>query len=183
MKRIANLMLMASLGLTATGLSGEDGDTKLVAEGDQAPTFFLRLYDGSSFYLSKTVGPKARGDNKKPVVLSFFATWCIPCKKEIPQLHILQDQYPDVGIYLVDVNEPVDLLGGYIEEFEISLQVLMDRYGKVATKYGVVDVKGVGNLPTLFIIDADGEVKYAHVGYKEGDEKHYAKLLKEITGH
>ena len=182
MKRTSILLLSALLGLIFTGLSGEEGDSELVKVGDQAPSFFLRFYDGKSFYLSRTVGPKAKADKKKPVVLSFFATWCIPCKKEIPQLHILQEQYPEVGIYLIDVNEPVDLLGGYIEEFEISLRVLMDRYGKVATKYGVVDDKGVGNLPTLFIIDSDGEVRTAHVGYKEGDEKHYADMLKEITG-
>ena len=151
----------------------------IVQAGESAPTFFLRLATGKSFFLTKMVGPSAK--EPKPIVLSYFATWCIPCKKEIPQLEILQKKYPGVGIYLIDVNEPPDLLAAYIEEYEIGLKVLMDRYGKVATKYGVVNEQGVGNLPTLFIIDEDGTIILSHVGYKEGDEIEYDEILLGLT--
>ena len=153
----------------------------IVQAGETAPTFFLRQATGESFFLTKIVGPRAKEAVRKPIVLSYFATWCIPCKKEIPQLEILQKKYPGVGIYLIDVNEPPDLLAAYIEEYEIGLKVLLDRYGKVATKYGVVNEQGVGNLPTLFIIDEDGTIILSHVGYKEGDEKEYDEILLGLT--
>lgn len=151
----------------------------IIQAGETAPTFFLRLSTGKSFFMTKMVGPRAK--EPKPIVLSYFATWCIPCKKEIPQLEILQKKYPGVGIYLVDVNEPPDLVAAYIDEYEIGLKVLLDRYGKVATKYGVVNEQGVGNLPTLFIIDEDGTIILSHVGYKEGDEKEYDEILLGLT--
>ncbi|MCH8327258.1 MAG: TlpA family protein disulfide reductase [Candidatus Marinimicrobia bacterium] len=153
----------------------------IVQAGEMAPTFFLRQSTGKSFFMTKIVGPKAKEGTRKPIVLSYFATWCIPCKKEIPQLEILQQKYPGVGIYLIDVNEPPDLLAAYIKEYDIKLDVLMDRYGKVAAKYGVVNEQGVGNLPTLFIIDEDGTVILSHVGYKEGDEKEYDEILHGLT--
>ncbi len=153
-----------------------------VAKGEQAPTFFLPRESGGSFYLSRAVGPKARVDEQRDaLIISFFATWCIPCKKEIPQLEILQEAFPEAGIYLVDVNEAKDLVTAYIDEFEVKLPVLIDRYGVVAKKFGVVDEKGLGNLPTLYIISGDGQVAYHHVGYEDGDEKTYAKILTDLT--
>ena len=178
---------MLLIGAIATSLAQAQDTTaaasthNIIPAGDAAPTFFLRLVSGKSFFMTKIVGPKAKEAFRKPLVLSFFATWCIPCKKEIPQLHILQDKYPGVGIYLVDVNEPPDLVAAYIKEYEIGLDVLMDRYGKVASKYGVVNDQGIGNLPTLFIIDEDGTIILSHVGYKEGDEEEYDQVLGELT--
>lgn len=163
--------------LAGTFLHGQEP----VKAGENAPNFFLRFHSGESFYLSRTVGAKARDNLRKPLVLSFFATWCIPCKKEIPQLEILQEKYPDVGIYLVDVNEPPKLLAEYLAEYDIKLEVLIDRYGKVSEKYGVVSDQGMGNLPTLFIIGEDGKVILSHVGYKEGDEEEYDEILAKIT--
>ena len=152
-----------------------------VTVGEQAPTFFLPLESGESFYMSRVIGPKARVDEQRQaIVISFFATWCIPCKKEIPQLEILQKEFPNAGFYLVGVNEAKSLLSAYIAEFDVKLPVLVDRYGVVAKKYGVVDEQGVGNLPTLYIIGADGQVAYHHVGYKEGDEKIYAGILGDL---
>lgn len=163
--------------LAGSFLQGQE----LVKAGEDAPTFFLTFLDGEKFYLSRTVGAKARANLRKPLVLSFFATWCIPCKKEIPQLEILQKKYPDAGIYLIDVNEPKDLLTDYMAEYNIELKVLVDRYGKTASKYGVVSDQGRGSLPTLFIISEDGKVLLSHVGYKEGDEEEYDEVLARIT--
>lgn len=149
-------------------------------EGTQAPSFFLKTNTGESFFLSRVVGPKAKANLKQPVVLSFFATWCVPCKKEIPQLEILQKAYPGVGIYLVDVNEEGDLVAEYVKKFDVKLPILLDRYGKVSEKYSVVNDQGIGNLPTLVIISAEGEIVLYHVGYKEGDEKTYENIIKDL---
>ena len=153
-----------------------------VTVGEQAPNIVLRLESGKYFYMSRIIGPKAKDDTKRQaLVISFFATWCVPCKKEIPQLEILEKEFPGAGFYLVDVNEAKSLISAYIEEFNVQLPVLVDRYGVVAKKYGVVDEKGSGNLPTLYIIGADGQIAYHHVGYKEGDEKTYAEILGDLT--
>ena len=159
----------------------EEIKRNLAKEGEQAPKAFLKYASGANFFLSKWVGPKAKPALRKPLVLSFFATWCIPCKKEIPQLTILQERYAEIGIFLIDVNEPAELVNSYIEEFGITLEVLLDRYGKVAEKFGVVDENGIAHLPSLFIIDADGTIVLSHTGYKVGDEEHYDEVLKSLV--
>ncbi|UCD39192.1 MAG: TlpA family protein disulfide reductase [Fidelibacterota bacterium] len=153
----------------------------LLAVGQPAPTFFLPRLDGGSFYLSRVVGAKAKADQRKPVVVSFFQTTCIPCKAEIAELEKLQDEFPGVVIYLVDLNEEDGLVKEYIERFDLKLQMLMDRYGAVGKKYGVVDENGLAILPNSFIVAQDGSIYYHHTGFKPGDEEIYRKKFTELT--
>lgn len=149
--------------------------------GQPAPTFFLPQLNGESFFLSKTVGAKVKPENRKPVVVSFFQTTCIPCKIEIAELEKLQEEFPGVVIYLVDLNETDELVNDYIARFDLKLKMLMDRYGSVGKKYGVVDANGLAILPNSFVIAPDGTLYYHHTGFKPGDEELYREKFKELT--
>lgn len=149
--------------------------------GQPAPTFFLPQLNGESFFLSKTVGAKVKPENRKPVVVSFFQTTCIPCKIEIAELEKLQEEFPGVVIYLVDLNETDELVNDYITRFDLKLKMLMDRYGSVGKKYGVVDENGLAILPNSFVIAPDGTLYYHHTGFKPGDEELYREKFRELT--
>ena len=144
--------------------------------GDDAPTFFVRDLTEQNFFFSDTL------KTGKPAVLSFFATWCGPCRVEMPVLDTLSQSYSDINFYLVDVSgltqgkskmkEDPEKVKIMVESLRVTLQVLMDKYGKVAEKYGVK------SLPRLVVIDQKSTVHYIHDGYAPGDEK----KLKEVLG-
>ena len=66
--------------------------------GDPAPTFYIRTLEEKNFFMSDTL------KHDKPIILSFFATWCIPCREEIPVLDSVRQEFPDMKFYLVDVS-------------------------------------------------------------------------------
>ena len=147
--------------------------------GDDAPTFFVRDLTEKNFFFSDTL------KTGKPAVLSFFATWCGPCRVEMPELDTLSQSYKDVNFYLVDVSgltqgkakmkEDPEKVKMMVDKLGVSLQVLMDKYGKVAEKY---EVK---SLPRLVVIDAKGKVHYIHDGYAPGDEYKLKEVLDKLT--
>ena len=147
--------------------------------GDDAPTFFVRDLNEKKFFLSDTL------ELHKPIVLSFFATWCGPCKIEMPILDTLSREYSDVHFYLINVSgltqgsaklkeDPIKVQE-LITKLGISLPVLMDKYGKIAEKY---EVK---SLPRLVVIDPEGKLYYIHDGYKKGDETKLKDKLTELA--
>jgi thiol-disulfide isomerase/thioredoxin len=147
--------------------------------GDEAPTFFVRDLQEKNFFLSDTL------KLGKPTVLSFFATWCGPCRLEMPVLDTLSQSYKNINFYLVDVSgltqgkskmkEDPEKVKIMVESLGVTLQVLMDKYGKVAEKYGVK------SLPRLVVMDAKGKVHYIHDGYEPGDENKLKEVLDKLT--
>ena len=147
--------------------------------GDEAPTFFVRDLQEKNFFLSDTL------KLGKPTVLSFFATWCGPCRLEMPVLDTLSQSYKNINFYLVDVSgltqgkskmkEDPAKVKIMVESLGVTLQVLMDKYGKVAEKYGVT------SLPRLVVIDAKSIVHYIHDGYAPGDENKLKDVLDKLV--
>ena len=147
--------------------------------GDDASTFFVRDLAEQNFFFSDTL------KTRKPAVLSFFATWCGPCRLEMPVLDTLSQSYSDINFYLVDVSgltqgkikmkEDPEKVKIMVESLGVTLQVLMDKYGKVAEKYGVK------SLPRLVVIDAKSKVHYIHDGYAPGDEKKLKEVLDKLA--
>lgn len=147
-----------------------DSIRKALTVGEEAPMFVLKDLSGEYVYLRDYTGKKLRQPWKQSiknvVVVSFFATWCIPCKTEIPILGEIATTYVDkpLKIYLVDLKEKATIVVPFLEEFDVSIQVLMDEYGVAAEKFGVVA------LPHLFLIDKEGIVRYFSRGLKEPEE-------------
>ena len=147
--------------------------------GDEAPTFFVRDLAEKNFFLGDTL------KLGRPIVLSFFATWCGPCRVEMPVLDTLSQSYSDINFYLVDVSgltqgkakmkEDPEKVKMMVDKRGVSLQVLMDKYGKVAEKY---EVK---SLSRLVVIDQKSKVYYIHTGYAHGDEKKLKEVLDQLA--
>ena len=137
--------------------------------GDEAPSIYLFKLESNKYFKSKDL----LGD--KNLVVSFFATWCIPCAKEIPELTKLSKQFgDDFQFLLVDVNEKRDLVKKHVLEKGISLPVVLDKYGKTFEKFGGK------TLPLSVVINKEGKITYHHTGYKIGDEKKLKKHLQSL---
>jgi peroxiredoxin len=133
---------------------------------DTAPVFSLRDTAGKSFYLSDAVGAHRNG-KVNGVIVSFFASWCIPCRNELPLINALTERLNKRGIevVLVDIKEDFETIRTLLAELKVDKPVVLsDADGKTAEMYGV------RFLPVTFFIGADGSVK--HLIYGEiKDEK------------
>lgn len=118
---------------------------------------------------------------KGPVVISFWATWCAPCKKELNAIHELYEEWQaETGVTLVAVS---------IDDEKTKSQVPVYVNGK-AWEYLVLsdpngDFKramGVNNVPHTFLIDKDGNIVYSHNNYAPGDEEKLYKEIKKLGG-
>ena len=140
-----------------------------LAIGDKAPPISLFKLESNKYFRSKEFL------GKKNLVVSFFATWCVPCAKEIPELIQMSTEFEDdFQFVLVDVNEKKDKVQKHVDEKNISLQVILDKYGRVFKSFGGE------TLPLLVVIDKKGTISYYHTGYKKGDEKKLNKHLKSL---
>ena len=147
--------------------------------GDVAPTFYAKTLDNRSFFLSDSLER-----NQNPILFSFFATWCVPCRKEIPMLDTVRTKYPDIDFYLINVSgltqgkrvlrEDPKMVQKMIDALGTTMPVLMDKYGNAAQKYDALI------LPRLVVIDS-GKIAYAHTGYEEGDDKKLIEILNGLT--
>lgn len=138
--------------------------------GDSAPTFSLPDLNNNYVFLRDFCGTKLRkpwiNKTKHVVVLSFFATWCGPCIKEIPYVEKLMEEYKGkpIRFYLIDVGEDPALVRPFIKKYNIKLPVLVDRYMKTSEKYGA------NSLPRLVVIDKNGTVIKLRRGFTEGTQ-------------
>jgi thiol-disulfide isomerase/thioredoxin len=118
-------------------------------------------------------------EQKKLVILSFFATYCDPCKKEMPELSRLYDAYKDqgLGVMLVSIDkgdEEKKTIIDLASQNQVKFPVLHDRFQVVARRYLAE------RLPYMLMIDGAGLIKTVHVGYTD-DLK--ANLENEVRGH
>lgn len=135
------------------------------------PDVTLRDMDG------KEVNVANLTKSGKPVIISFFATWCKPCMRELKAIDELYADWQDetgVTMYIVSIDQAQDthkvkpLVNGNGWEYK----VLLDPNGTLKR------AMNVQSIPHLFIIDSKGKTVYNHVGYTDGDENEIAKYLR-----
>jgi thiol-disulfide isomerase/thioredoxin len=112
----------------------------------------------------------------KVVILDFWATWCVPCRVEIPHFVELQKQYGAKGVAVIGVSldeQGPDVVKRFVKQFEVNYSIVIGNE-KIAEKYG-----GIVALPTTFVIDRQGRIVNQHIGYddKAVFEKEIQSLL------
>jgi peroxiredoxin len=137
-------------------------------EGQPAPSFALESVEGSQVRLEDQRG--------KVVLVNFWATWCVPCRAEMPEIESAYRSYRDQGFEVLAVNvfeSPVEIQP-FMSELDLSFPALLDSDGAVSRLYRA------RGLPSSFLIDRQGVVQYVKVGALTGDalEEQLTKLLK-----
>ena len=161
-----------ALTLIACGAQLEKKAEATSAKGDPnlkpAPEFSLKDSDGRTVKLADFKG--------KVVLLNFWATWCGPCKIEIPWFAEFEQKYKDRGFAIIGVamdDEGWEVVKPYVAKSKINYRIVIGN-DDVAASYG-----GVDSLPTTMIIDQDGRITSTHVGLvsKSNYEDEIVKLL------
>ncbi len=132
---------------------------KLLSEklDDSMPSFTIESINGNFISSEKFAG--------KILIIDFWATWCPPCRKEFPHLNELQIEYQndnEVQIIALSTDKDKEKVAPFIEKNNYEIPIFYDN--------NVSDEFGVNGIPTLFIIDKDGIIRYKKVGFTEGEE-------------
>ena len=155
------LALVGSI-LAATSLAGSG------LTGQVAPDFALKSSAGENLRLSEYRG--------NVVMVNFWATWCGPCRQEMPLLDELYARYERVGFSLLGVNIDDDSRKAMnmVSELGVNFPVLFDARKEVSKLYQV------DAMPVTVIIDREGNVRHVHQGYKPGYEDQYLDEIRSL---
>ncbi|WP_085508504.1 redoxin domain-containing protein [Thalassobacillus devorans] len=122
---------------------------KGIQEGEQAPDFELETVDGETIRLSDLKGKK--------VFLNFWATWCPPCKEEMPEMQKFHEEFGDeveiVAVNVTTTETSVDDVQKYLEQEGYTFQVPLDKRNQVSSEYQAITI------PTTYFIGTDGTVQ------------------------
>lgn len=150
----------------ALSAGGVSASTALV--GQPAPDFALKSASGENLRLSEYRG--------EVVMINFWATWCGPCRQEMPLLDEMYDRYRRIGFQLLGVNIDDDAGKAMemVEELGVSFPVLFDSEKSVSERYEVEA------MPVTILVDRGGTVRYVHQGYKPGYEQTYLSEIRAL---
>ena len=139
------------------------------AIGGAAPDFTLKSKSGKNIKLSEYRG--------EVVMVNFWASWCGPCRQEMPALEQLYSKYKDLGFVILGVNidEDSGKAVGMLNKIPVSFPILFDSNKKISDLYDVTA------MPTTYLIDRDGNLRHLYKAYKPGYELKYAKQIKALV--
>ena len=134
-----------------------------------APNFTLKSLSGENLKLSEMTG--------NVVLINFWASWCGPCREEMPLLNALHKKYQPLGFTVLGINveEQTDKARGFLSNYPVDFPILLDKTNEVSRQYKVIA------MPTTVVVDRDGNMRYLHEGYKPGDEKKYRQMVKKLV--
>jgi len=144
------------------------GHASAAAPQGPAPDFALKTPSGENARLSEYRG--------EVVMINFWASWCAPCRQEMPLLEELYTQYQPLGFTILGVNVEQDSSKALamLEDIPVSFPVMLDTQSTVSKLYNVVA------MPTSILVDRDGNMRYLHHGYKPGYEEEYQQQVREL---
>lgn len=133
-----------------------------------AADFTLKSRTGENLKLSEQHGTV--------VMINFWASWCGPCRKEMPIIDALYKKYSKYGftVFGVNVDDKEKNAIRTLKKIPVDFPILFNPENSIAELYGV------SAMPTTIFIDRNGNKRYIHAGYKEGEEVIYEKIIKKL---
>ncbi len=155
-----NLLWIAAAATALAGVPDPAGPRMIPAEsldlvGRAAPAFELTMLEGSPFTLESQRG--------KRVILSFWASWCGPCREELPALSELPKERDDVVIYAINVDRNPSLAKGFLKKVDVDLPIIWDPDSLALGQYEVL------SMPTMFLLDENLTVKWRKTGFSRAN--------------
>lgn len=164
--RMKNWMIICVLILTSAAAFAQIGH--------RAPDFTSQDIEGKTVKLADYLG-------KSPIMIDFWATWCNPCKVELPHLDDIYKKYKDQGLVFLAISEDsprsASKVKPYVRSRNYTATVLLDPDGQVLRKFF-----GEDTLPYTVLIDREGKIVRTFTGYVPGQEKEIEKLVEEMVG-
>lgn len=160
------VFFLISFSFLITNVFSQEGNYSRLPETN------LKSIDGDAVDLSEKI------QKKKLTVISFWATWCAPCKKELNAIHEVYDKWQkelDVQLIAVSIDNErtIGRVSSYIESTDWKYHILLDMDW---TLKKALEIK---NIPFTVVVDSDGNILYTHQNYAAGDEEFlYEELLK-----
>ena len=153
--------LLAALVAVAWSASATDGSPP-------APEFKLVNRAGGEVSLSSLKG--------QVVMINFWASWCGPCRQEFPALDQIYSKYKPMGFQMVGINVESEKTDAehFLGKTPVSFPILFDPENKVSGSYGV------NAMPTTFLVDRQGKLRWQHRAYKPGDEAKYIEQIRAM---
>lgn len=156
---------LLSAALAAVTVLGVAAGAAALGTGSRAPEIGLRDLEGRRIQLGALRG--------KVVIVDFWASWCEPCKQELPALDELYGKYKDDGLVVIGVSVDRDESNAkkFLRRTPVSFPVVHDAGHRVAGRYEPP------KMPSSYVIDKRGVVRYVHEGFRSGDA---AKMEREV---
>jgi thiol-disulfide isomerase/thioredoxin len=167
-KLITCMLVVLSIQLHAA----EDIPKGLITlDGRQAPPLVLNDLDGESWDISKAKG--------RWLFVHFWASWCGPCRKEMPTIQAIYNQFDksELEIVIINTAESEDTVFSFLASIQMDLNPLLDRDGLVTEQW---QPRG---LPSTFFVDPDGKLRYLALGGRPWDSPAYLAFLKRLAGN
>ncbi|HXK55755.1 MAG TPA: redoxin domain-containing protein [Gammaproteobacteria bacterium] len=163
-------VLAMIIALFATLSSAQQAGKGLTTVPDRmpAPDFVLTDMDGNKHRLSNYLG--------QVVIINFWATWCPPCRAEMPSMQRAWEQLEKEGIMMlgIDVGEDEETIFQFSAYYPVAFPLLMDRDS------GVINQWPVRGLPTTFVVDPGGRIVYRAIGGREWDDPELLALVRAL---
>ena len=139
----------------------------------QLPSVMLKTLDG------KTIDTSKLNNDGKPFIISFFATWCKPCNRELKAIHEkYADWQEETGVKVVAISidqaQNINKVKPLVDSEEWEYEVLLDPNSDFSR------AMGVRMIPHVFIIDGDGKIAESRSGYTDGGEDHLIEKVREL---
>ena len=162
--RLTRVALVAAAALSVASISAAG-----IKEAGPAPQFTLNARGGKAVNLAQYKG--------QVVMINFWATWCGPCRQEMPLLETIYKKYNKMGFTLLGVNVEPDSKPAedWLKATPVSFPILFDTKSEVSKMYEV------SGMPSTIIVDRKGNVRVIHHGYKPGDENEYQDSIRKLV--
>jgi len=162
-------IIIAIMVLIANGQTYAQQTMQAMPGNPVAKNFKLKNLDGEFVSLSDFKG--------KVVMINFWATWCPPCRKEMPSMQRAWEQYQknDIMMLAVHIGGDVDEIWSFVSEYNLDFPVLIDGNSKVSNAWPILGI------PTSFVIDKQGKIAYRAIGGREWDSPQLMQMMLSLN--